>query len=192
MVKGTKSIGVTINDFLLAGYAETIVQMGRQKEIIIPVPADIRTYCKDLKGLTIANMTGKYQCPIRWEKGMALVQMAKEIHQTMEELKSQAACLHQIDLLRFLDQRLPRKWCKRIIKRCYHIEPVSYSNLGKLQMGPCRFGESQVVSCYISGRYRLAPSFQVTVTTYEGVCTLSINLIGTKEQRSEAKRCLEH
>lgn len=65
MVKGTKSIGVTINDFLLAGYAETIVQMGRQREIIIPVPADIRTYCKDLKGLTIANMTGKYQCPIR-------------------------------------------------------------------------------------------------------------------------------
>ena len=76
MVKGTKSIGVTINDFLLAGYAETIVQMGRQKEIIIPVPADIRTYCKDLKGLTIANMTGKYQCPIRWEKGMALVQLS--------------------------------------------------------------------------------------------------------------------
>lgn len=54
----------------------------------------------------------------------------------------------------------------------YHIPAVSYSNIGIIDCNKLTFNE-HISECFLSSAYRHTPDFQLTISTYNNVCTLT-------------------
>ncbi|MDO4313295.1 MAG: hypothetical protein Q4C52_09430, partial [Eubacteriales bacterium] len=48
-----------------------------------------------------------------------------------------------------------------------------------------------IESCYLTGAYRKAPDFQLSVSTFNGICTLNCTLIGTIQRKIEGEKLLK-
>ncbi len=178
-----KSLQVTLNDLFIAAYAYALKSFSLQSDIVLPCPADLRKFQTQKGKLTIANMTGKYLCHISPSKADSLKEIALTIHQEMERMKSHYACFHFIPLLYLLYKVLPVNLLRIITRAFYAIEQISYTNMGTLEEQQILLQDISLKECYLCGTYRKAPSFQVSISTYKNICTMAINLCGTKNQR---------
>lgn len=185
-----KSLQVTMNDLFMASYAYALKSFSLQRDIILPCPADLRKYHTQKGKLTIANMTGKYLCYISTSKADSLKEFTIAIHQEMERMKAHYTCFHFLALLHLLYMVLPVKLLRNITRAFYSIEQISYTNMGTLEEQQILLQDIAIKECYLCGTYRKAPSFQVSISTYKNVCTMSVNLWGRKNQRITGMRLL--
>jgi NRPS condensation-like uncharacterized protein len=188
-----KSLGVTLNDLFMAAYVHALRKEISSSEIVIPCPANLRRFDQErfLHKLTVANMTGKYLCRVPLVQGQTLAGMALLIHALMEQLKSDSACFASIPLLQVLYALLPKRLVLPMIKRVYTAQATSYSNLGELDEQAIYFQGATITECYLGGTYRPAPSFQVSVSIFKNVCTLSANMLGADNQKEAGLQVLE-
>lgn len=177
-----KNLHVTLNDFFMASYAYVLKTFTSQSEIILPCPADLRKFHTQNGKLTIANMTGKYLCRISLAKDDGLKNITLAVHQEMERQKSNYGCFHFILFLQILHAILPANLLRHITRMLNSVEPTSYTNMGTIDE-KIFFEGNTINECYLCGTYRQSPSFQVSISTYKNVCTLAVNMCGTKKQR---------
>lgn len=52
------------------------------------------------------------------------------------------------------------------------------------------FQECNVKECIITGSYRQSPDFQLTVSSFNNICTLNCTLIGDEETKIAAEKIL--
>lgn len=185
-----KSMQVTLNDVFMASYAYVLKSLTIQDEMILPCPADLRKFSTQNGKLTIANMTGKYLCRISLSKDDGLKEIILAVHQEMERQKSHYDCFHFIVLLQILHVILPANLLRLMTKPLYSVEPTSYTNMGAIDEKKIFFQEMSIKECYLCGTYRQAPAFQVSISTYKNVCTMAVNMCGTKKQRATAMHLL--
>lgn len=184
-----KNLHVTLNDVFMASYAYALKSFTSQNEIILPCPADLRKFDVQNGTLTVANMTGKYLCPISLAKDDGLKEITLAVHQEMERQKSHYDCFRFIPFLQILHVILPVNLLRHITKVFYSVEPISYTNMGTVDEN-IFFEGTTIKECYLCGTYRQAPSFQVSISTYKNVCTLAVNMCGTEKQRVIAMQLL--
>ncbi|MCL6459810.1 MAG: hypothetical protein K6T85_17590 [Gorillibacterium sp.] len=189
--KKANSLDVTLNDVFMAAYIHTLKDYILCEEIAIPCPADLRKYDRQNNKLTIANMTGKYLCRVPLVRENGIAKTALVIHKKMERLKDEYTCFKLMSLLQILHSILPKRIVRLIIKRCYSIEPTSYSNLGVIDEHKIFFQGAAITECCLCGAYRPAPSFQVSISTYGNVCTISANMLGSENQKNAGMLLLE-
>lgn len=180
--KRVRNLHVTLNDAFMASFAYALKSFTRQDELILPCPVNLRKFSTLNGRLTVANMTGKYLCPISLAKDKDLKALTLAVHQEMERLKSQHTCFRSIVLLHILHFILPIHFLRHITRAFYSVEPVSYTNMGTIDES-ISFQGLTLKECYLCGTYRQAPSFQVSISTYKDVCTLAVNIRGTEKQR---------
>lgn len=77
------------------------------------------------------------------------------------------------------------------IKRIYRLNPVSYTNFGKINEKNMHFDGIEISECYFTGTYRRVPDFQLTVSTFRGQCSLNCMLIGDEVSRGAAGEILK-
>lgn len=184
-----KNWRVTLNDLFMASYASVLKSYITQSEIIIHCPADLRRFRNPFVRLTIANMTGNYLCRIPLSNLKGLKDITLAVNQEMKRQKMHYGCFHSILCLQLIHTVLPANLVRLIIKPMYSVEPVAYTNLGMID-GNIFFQGTTIKECYICGTYRHAPSFQVSISTYNNVCTLAANMRGTRKQRLAALQLL--
>lgn len=187
--ENARNLHVALNDVFMASYAYALKSFTTQNEIILPCPADLRKFVTKNGKLTIANMTGKYLCPISLAKGDGLKEITLAVHQEMERQKSHYDCFHSILFLQILHTILPINLLRHITRAFYSVEPISYTNMGTIDE-KIFFQGTTIKEFYLCGTYRQAPSFQVSISTYKNICTFAVNMCGTEKQRIIAMQLL--
>ncbi|WP_432765223.1 hypothetical protein, partial [Hungatella effluvii] len=85
----------------------------------------------------------------------------------------------------------PHPVMAQIIKWAYRLFPVSYTNFGRINHTKLFFEGCKIKSCYTTGTYRLPPDFQLSVSTFQNVCTLNCTLIGQNEDSVTGQNILD-
>ena len=88
-------------------------------------------------------------------------------------------------------RKTPLPLLRRIIKMTYHLPAVSYTNFGIIDHNQLSFKNCRIEHCYLTGTYRNAADFQLSVSTFHNICTLNCTLVGTEETRTLGQNLLE-
>ncbi|MDC7286853.1 VTT domain-containing protein [Blautia schinkii] len=175
----SKKQNVTLNDVFLAAYARVISRLHGLQIVVIPCPADLRRYSPMMDRLSIANMTGIYRkIVVEIAPQHSFRDTLLQVHIEMELQKSRRRCFVGIRPLNYAFHRMSRPVLAQSIKYSYRLFPVSYTNFGKIDHTKLAFKDCKMKGCFMTGTYRLPPDFQLSISTYQNVCTLNCTLIG--------------
>lgn len=178
-----KKYCLTINDVIMAAYIITLSLKTKLTKISLPCPIDLRQFSSS-QSLRIANLTGEYGLIISVESNDDIFTIAKKIHNQIRDLKSKKTFLQSIPELQSIYHKLPVFFVHWIISKYYHIQSVSYTNFGILDR-QFYFEDNTILHCLLTGSFRKVPQFQLAVSTYSGVCTLSFCMIGSYLNKKE-------
>lgn len=187
-----KQYHVTLNDVFMTAYARVIGKIQHRNQVVIPCPADLRRFQKmDDRDLTVANMTGMYRditinCAPQYDFTTILLQL----HIEMELQKSRFRCFKGIQILNRCYRIIPNFILEKIIRAMYRLPSVSYTNIGVIEHEKLFFQECNIKECMITGSYRQSPDFQLTVSSFNNICTLNCTLIGDEETKIAAEKIL--
>ena len=188
----SKAHNVTLNDAFMTAYARVIARLQDIDTVILPCPADLRRFHRLSDSLTIANMTGIYRrITIEIVPQHTFRETLLQTHIEMELQKKRYRCFAGIQLLNHTFHKTPHPIMKQIIKANYRLLPVSYTNIGRIDHEKLLFQNCIIENCYITGTYRLTPDFQLSISTFQNVCTLNCTLIGKPEDYATGKNILE-
>lgn len=187
-----KQYGATLNDVFMTAYARVIARLQNIDTVILPCPADLRKFHPGLHDLTVANMTGIYRkLLIEIPSGCSFTMTLQQVHLEMELQKYRNRCFAGIKILNRTFHKMPRPLLGMIIKATYRLLPVSYTNLGIINHEKLYFKDCIIQNCFFTGTYRLPPDFQLTISTFQNVCTLNCTLLGTDNSKRAGQRLLE-
>lgn len=188
-----KKHGATLNNVFMAAYSRVIAYSLGESKVVIPCPADLRRFLLSVKSkLTVANMTGIYRTlVIDVEREHDFDSTLGQVQIEMDIQKSRYRCFVGIRTLSKLYWRLPVPLLKRAIQTTYRLAPVAYTNLGVIDSRRFIFHGCDIVRCYLTGSYRAAPDFQLSISTFDDVCNLNCMLIGGHANRKIGQRILE-
>lgn len=182
---------VTLNDVFMTAYVRVIARRQNTERVVIPCPANLRSFQKLDGELTVANMTGLYRrINVEISSGQEFADTLAQIHIEMLLQKSRYRCFQGLSLLEQQFRRLPHFLLEQIIKVTYRIPPVSYSNFGILDWNKISFTGCVVNKCYLTGTYRLQPDFQLSVSTFRDTVTLNCVLAGDEVEKEECRNIL--
>lgn len=184
-----KSLGLTINDIFMAVYAEVISELNHIRTVVIPCPVNLRSFFAGKRKLTVGNMTGVYTLIIKVQD--TITDTAKQIHSQMNLSRKKYQCFAGIDLLNAVQKIIPHKLTRKLCRIFYHIYAVSYSNIGIIDSKKLYFKDCNIKQCFITGAYRTASDFQLSISTFDDVCTLNCTLIGDKDSLKKGKEILK-
>lgn len=182
----------TLNAVFMTAYARVISKLKNTDIVTIPCPADLRRFTNTTSNLTIANMTGIYQrITVEMKPQHTFTDTLLQVQIEMELQKSRYRCFAGIKVLNYVFHKIPRPLLEQIIKATYRILPVSYTNIGRIDDKKLFFNDCCIESCYITGAYRLPPDFQLSISTFQNICTLNCMLIGKPEDKIIGQYILE-
>jgi NRPS condensation-like uncharacterized protein len=188
----TKQSQVTLNDVFITAYVRVIAHLQKVKTVVIPCPADLRRFLSVSDKLSIANMTGIYRrVTIEIEPDHSFSKTLSQVHIEMELQKSRCRCFSGIRILEFAFHKIPRLLLEQSIKLSYQLMPVSYTNFGRIDHEKLIFWDNRIKSCYMTGTYRLPPDFQLSISTFENMCTLNCAFVGREKDKRTAQCILE-
>ncbi len=183
---------VTLNDVFITAYARVIAKLKNMNTVIIPCPADLRRFSSITGKLTIANMTGIYRrITIEIRPQHSFSETLSQVHIEMELQKLRYRCFAGIPLLNDIFHKIPRPLLEQAIKATYGLLPVSYTNIGRIDHQKLIFHDCRVTDCYITGTYRLPPDFQLSISTFQNICTLNCSLIGQPKDHETGQYILD-
>lgn len=183
---------ITLNTVFMTAYARAIARLKGIEVVTIPCPADLRHFSNTTDKLTVANMTGIYRSvTIEMEPQHTFMETLSQVQIEMDLQKSRYRCFAGIKALNYAFHKVPRPLLEQIIKAAYRLRPVSYTNIGRIDDEKLSFGDCCITSCYMTGTYRLPPDFQLSVSTFQDVCTLTCTLIGKQEDKIIGQSILE-
>lgn len=184
-----KKHGVTLNDILITAYSRVLAGLQHIDKIIVPCPADLRRFHPSFGNfpemLSVANMTGNYRrLTIETSPSHCFEDTLLQVHLEMELQKSAFRCFSGIPKLEQAYKKLPHILLSPLIKFTYPLLPVSYTNFGIIDDEKLVFYGCSIKECYLTGAYRIPPDFQLSVSTFQNMCTLNCTLIGDASDKA--------
>lgn len=184
-------IGATLNDVFLTAYACVVAKEWNTEQVLLPCPADLRRFAPKPDVLTVANMTGMYRVAVEFPAKYSFTDLLKQVQIEMTLQKARRRCFFGISFLQNVSSKIPVASLEYLCKKYYHILPLSYTNLGIVDAERLHFQNCNIENCYLSGTYRISPDFQLSISTFRGVCTLSSSMIGSEERICKGQDILE-
>ncbi|MDE7205873.1 MAG: hypothetical protein K2N90_01700, partial [Lachnospiraceae bacterium] len=77
-----------------------------------------------------------------------------------------------------------------LCRMTYHLKHISYTNLGIVDRKRLRFENCEVETCFVTGSYRKMPDFQLSISTFNRVCTLNCTVLGNGGWKEKCERIL--
>lgn len=129
--------------------------------------------------LSIASITGIYRkIVVEIAPQHSFRDTLLQVHIEMELQKSRRRCFVGIRPLNYAFHTMSRPVLAQSIKYSYRLFPVSYTNFRKIDHTKLAFKNCKMKGCFMTGTYRLPPDFQLSISTFQNVCTLNCTLIG--------------
>ncbi|HEX3026084.1 MAG TPA: hypothetical protein VHR42_02490 [Clostridia bacterium] len=184
-----KSRQVSVNDALLTAYIRAVHRATGCREITIPCPVNLRKYRKAEQRCGICNLTANYICSVDVDPEEPVDVTLRKVSVRMRAQKESNECLKKPMLFHITFHLLPFKTMWAIFRRNSPVPVTSYTNIGVLDDGRLHFGAHNAEDAFISTAVKKHPYFQLSVSTYNGSCTLTSSLYGTKEDRGFIENC---
>ena len=186
-----KARGATVNDLLMAAYTRAHHAVTGCKQLVLPCPVDLRKYASEPDRCGVTNLSGTYLCTLSTRENepfdVTLLLVAMQMHAQ----KNSLACLKGPLLLDWISRLLPFSSFRKIFAEKFQIPIVSYTNLGVFDRERLSFGNAGIVDARVATAVKHAPAFQVSVSTFDGRCTLSCCADYRKEDRKVAESFLD-
>ncbi len=176
-----KQRGASVNDMVLTAYARVLRAELKSDRILFPCPVDLRKYLSEDRTHGICNLTSNYLCDVTIHKNDPYETTLAQVSNQMKQQKSNDSCLKPVMMLELAMRFLPFRLMQKVFYQIFTIPVLSYTNLGIMDENRFRFKGTAIKDVYLTGAVKYVPYFQIAVSTYENVCTLSSNLYGTPE-----------
>lgn len=183
MKEFSKKKNVTINDIIIAAYARLLNRKTGIEQVIIPCPVNLRKYLVKNQKHGICNLTSNYICDIRVEKNCSFYDILSQVSQQMKIQKENNNCLKSIIMLETVFKIVPFNILEKNFHKVFTIPFTSFTNLGVIDEKQMCFGNIDIKDVYITGAIKHTPYFQIAISTYNNICTLSCNLYGTSNDK---------
>jgi len=186
-----RSAGATVNDLLLAAYARALYKRTGCEDVILPCPVDLRRFGHPGQSFGICNLTSSYFCHLTIRDGESFGEVLADVAGQMREQKKSLGCLKGPLLFHAIAHVLPRKALRQIFFALAGIPVVSYTNLGIIDEGRLTFGSLETRGAFIAAATKRPPSFQLSVSTFRGTCTLTSCLYVDENDLAVARGILD-
>ncbi|QHQ62905.1 DUF1298 domain-containing protein [Anaerocolumna sedimenticola] len=185
-----KNYSATVNDMIVTAYVRVLYQLyGRT--VIIPCTVDTRKYLPNRRTNGICNLCTNLTCNIGSEIGLLFEETLCKVKQVMDKEKSNISCVKSIYLMEKAFDLLPDKLARSLIEKNFSNPFIAFTNIGILDKTKLTFGSVKVTEAYMTGSIKYSPYFQLAISTFDDVATLSINLYGTESDRSKLSLFLD-
>lgn len=186
-----KSRKAAVNDLLMAAFARAHYAVTGCPKLLLPCPVDLRKYLPKRESAGITNLTSSYLCAVKVRENEPFDVTLLSVSMQMQAQKNSLACLKGPMFLDMSNRLLPYSLFRKAFFRVFYIPVISYTNLGILDRKRLRFGNAETADALLATAVKHAPSFQVSVSTFEGRCTLSSCADYREEDRGVAVEFLE-
>lgn len=175
--------GATVNDIIITAYVRALYRKTGNERIVIPCPIDLRKYLSVEEEHGICNLTSNYICDVIMDNNKSFADTLMDVSKQMKLQKSNNNCLKPVILLECFFNVLPFNLMKKLFDKVFTIPVVSYTNLGVIDKKQLNFDNIEISHIYLTGAIKHVPYFQIAVSTYNGVCTISSNLFGSENDK---------
>lgn len=182
---------VTINDIFVTIYILTLKQKFKLPISTMTCPVDLRKYLPNKKANCLSNFTSNLKCYIDDDMNMNFKKILKQVSVAMKKEKESNSCLKSILLLHKVYIALPYFISKKIISTILKNPPIAITNIGILEKEKLKFDNILVKEGFVTGAIKHVPNFQMAISTFDNMVTLSINLYGSKKDEMKIKEFLK-
>lgn len=117
--------------------------------------------------------------------------MRTKVKLEMSRQKADIRCMKSIWLMETGFGILPYRTMEKAIDWAFANPPIALTNLGILDKEKLRFGEHKMTDTFMTGSIKYIPYFQIAVSTFDDMMTLSVNLYGTQTDRKKISHFLD-
>lgn len=188
--KYAKDHNASINDILLAAYCKALYDMFKWDTISLPCPVDLRRFSKS-SSTCICNLTGDYICTIHLDCKDSLCSILKKVSFQMKKQKNSYHCLKGPMLYHSFYHLIPLHLLMSLFPRIAPVPVLSYTNVGILDLNKLVFYGTDTTDAYISTAMKPVPYFQLTVSTFKEICTLSCCTFAQKNDLSMVNKLMD-
>ena len=178
MKSKSKSMGYTLNDIIIAAYARALMNvcdLPLDRCFTIPNMIDIRRYIEGGKTSGLTNMTSIIQCKLEGGVGNDIFDTVKNANSAMNKLKQDKFMgLYGLPLINLAYTIFPQFISDIALKIGYKTPLCALSNIGIIDDAKIKMSEIQAEYSYLTGGIKFKPFFQLALTTYKNVITLSL------------------
>lgn len=180
----------TINDIMLTTYIRVLFELfGRC--VTIPCTVDLRKYLPNHRGEGFCNLCTNLICNIGDETVRTFEETLYKVKKEMNKQKSNIACVKSIAMLEKVFDIFPYKVARRIVEKKFVNPPIAFTNIGIIDERQLAFGDIDIIEAYMTGSIKYDPYFQLAVSTFDNVATLSVNLYGTQSDKDKVNIFLD-
>jgi len=185
-----KSKNATVNDVLMALFARSFCKNTGTEKIMFPCTMDLRKFIPAGREYGISNYSSNCMCHMTVSPESALANTVKQTSEQMNVHKANQNILKSVMLWNFA-AHLPWSLLKRNFPKVVTQPIISFTNLGIIDAGQLRFDGLVITDAYLTASIKPRPYLQLTVSTYNGCCTLSCNIYGSEADRQFVYRLLD-
>jgi NRPS condensation-like uncharacterized protein len=183
--------GATLNDAALAAYYRALfrsIGASARGRLEVPVMIDMRRYLPSRELSALRNLSSTATTRLVVRECESFEESLLKAKAKMDELKGRAIGLGGFVKISMLSALGSKARTEKLLRRGLRNPLVCMTNIGELDSKKLRLDGSRVVSAYACGSIKYKPHFQMALSSFDGMITLSSNLYGGEddERRVEA------
>jgi len=177
-----KRCGVTLNDVFVTAYARVAARLQGVDAVHLSCPVDLRRLA-DLGELTVANLTGRFQITVPFNREDSFSTTLDQVHAEVAELRSRNRAIAGFRRISDMWTWMPVRVVKHLIGQTYRLNSISYSNVGVLDESRVQFDLCTPKAAHISGAYVDTGGIFMMISTFKGTTTF-VAAFQADEQRA--------
>ncbi|ORX75492.1 hypothetical protein BCR32DRAFT_285122 [Anaeromyces robustus] len=187
----SKAKGVTLNDLFFTAMMRTFYSIFHQTVSIL-CDINLRKYIKENKTKGFTNMLTTINCNIGEELGDTFEETLNKVTQCLSKEKNDINCTRGLYLTELVMILLPYRWGKQLIDATYTPYPLEITNLGIIDKSKINFKNVQASSALLTGSTKYAPSFELSISSFDNIITFCINFYGTPDDQKIINEVLDN
>jgi NRPS condensation-like uncharacterized protein len=180
--------GATLNDIVLTGYYRCLFQRLAPRpgsKLQIPVMVDMRRYLpKSETCVALTNLTSTVVTGLEYRPEQSFEDTLGEVKAIMDEKKGGDIGLNSFIKLNLIYRTLGDRIARRLLRSVLNNPLICMTNVGILDPTRLSFGDLRPNDAFLCGSIKYRPYFQLAMSSYEGEITLSVNLVGSADDRN--------
>jgi NRPS condensation-like uncharacterized protein len=182
-----KAKGATLNDVILTAYYRCLFQwlaLGPGAKLRIPVMVDMRRFVGktgELQSLT--NLSSTVSTQMEYRTGERFEETLCRVKSIMEQRKGTNLGLNGFIKLNLIYRVLGDRISNWVLRSTLRNPLICMTNVGILDSAQMSFGDLLPNDAFLCGSIKYKPYFQLAMSSYDGELTLSVNLLGSTEDR---------
>lgn len=178
----SKSKSVTLNDIFLTALMRTFYK-SFNRTVVILCDINLRKYLKKGNPNSFSNILTTINCDIGEKLGDTFEETLVKVVQCMNKEKNNINCLKGLLLTELIMKFLPYRLGKYLIDKSYSPYPLEITNLGIIDKSKVYFNDVEASSVLLTGSTKYAPSFELSVCTFDKILSFCINFYGTESDQ---------